>query len=1241
MRIQHLKYLIILSAFSCAQQKKNITEDNAPVQLEFEGYHVPVDSLQDPLIFVIENPDANQVLAGDPAKIATNTNRHSAGEPIVVKGKNNPVFTLGQDSILLPTQLQVYDSSFLAGMPEIIVAKDGYTKDQNPQNFKSLSKLQGLKHGNIRCLIEDHLGNIWLGTEGGGVSKYDGKSFTHFTEKEGLPYNDVRCIMQDSKNNIWFGTNGAGIAKYDGKSFIHYKGNSEFSEYDVLCLEEDSEGNIWMGTDGFGAVKYTPSGNENDSLKFTAYSIQQGLPGNIVWTIEKDLTGNLWFGTEEAGIAFFDGVSFVHFSSNHGLAGNHVLTIYADKKGSLWIGTEGNGFSKLSFEEPSNPNQGYTFFNYNQSMGLSGNVVSNIFEDQQGTIWLSSPGNGVCRFVNEGQKGYSYFDHFGSEEGLTNEAISSSLEDRSGNIWFATYGGGIAKYDGKLFTHFTQREGLSSQHIWSMTEDADGNMWFGSAGGGVSKYDGSFFYNYNVSQGLCHNDIRSMFTDQNGNLWFGSQGKGVSKYTPGDAKRNVKETFTTYDENSGLFGSDVRNIIQDKNGNIWFALSGSGLTKYDGKTFTHFKKEHGLSGNDVRCVLADRDGNIWVGTNGEGVTKIESVLSDGKITYSFKHFRESEGFPSDFIICAYQDKSENIWFGSYGNGIIKVSQKEESDTYSIVALTEEKGLANNFVFSIVEDFDGNMWFGTRFGLSKLSPEKLNLFNKKLETNTFTPSDVFFKNYTYEDGFLGIGCNGKSIFQSKDKTIWIGSNDRLTACHLGGENTFADTIAPKIQITGISLFNEKIPWTSLIDKKDTAFVLGNGVEVGDFEFDDLSRWYGVPQNLSLSHENNYLTFQFIGITMYQPASVKYQYKLEGFDQNWSAIDKRTEAPYGNLPHGDYTFRVKAMSGDGIWSDEVTFNFTIRPPWWHTWMFRISAAVFVIVVLYLIFLWRTASLRTRQKQLEKTVKERTLQVTEQKQLIEQKHKEITDSINYAERIQRSFLATHELLRHNFNDYFVFFKPKDVVSGDFYWATNLSNGTFALVTADSTGHGVPGAIMSILNIACLEKAVDEEKLTEPDEILNYTRLKIIERLKKDGSADGGKDGMDGSLVCFDFENRIVKYAAANNPIWIVRRSEILVFEPDKMPVAKHDKEHIPFTAKNISVEKGDLVYTFTDGFADQFGGNRGKKFMYKRLKQLFISVAHLPMSEQENQIEKAFNDWRGNLEQVDDVCIFGVRI
>lgn len=187
-----------------------------------------------------------------------------------------------------------------------------------------------------------------------------------------------------------------------------------------------------------------------------------------------------------------------------------------------------------------------------------------------------------------------------------------------------------------------------------------------------------------------------------------------------------------------------------------------------------------------------------------------------------------------------------------------------------------------------------------------------------------------------------------------------------------------------------------------------------------------------------------------------------------------------------------------------------------------------------------------------------------------------------------------------------------------------------------------------MSILNISCLEKAVEVGKLSTPDKILNYTRKKIIETLKRDGSPEGGKDGMDGSLLSFDFRKNQLLCASANNPVWVIRPAQspntvpkLIELKGDKMPVGKHEKDTIPFTLHHFTLQTGDLVYTLTDGYADQFGGERGKKFTTKRLRELLLNIAHEPMARQKQTLNEVFDRWKGNLEQVDDVCVVGIRI
>ncbi len=272
---------------------------------------------------------------------------------------------------------------------------------------------------------------------------------------------------------------------------------------------------------------------------------------------------------------------------------------------------------------------------------------------------------------------------------------------------------------------------------------------------------------------------------------------------------------------------------------------------------------------------------------------------------------------------------------------------------------------------------------------------------------------------------------------------------------------------------------------------------------------------------------------------------------------------------------------------------------------------------------------------------------VEITKQKEIIETKNKEITDSIHYAKRIQRALLASDKILKSNLPEHFIFYKPKDIVSGDFYWASETvdekGEKSFLITAADCTGHGVPGAFMSLLGISYLNEITIEKKITQPDLILNNLRANIIKAFKGDGEHETTKDGMDMILCRFNFKKMKLDFASANNPVWIIKANtqQLQVYNPDKFPVGSHQDEIKPFALQTVDLEKGDTIFTITDGFADQFGGEKGKKYKYKQLKDFLISIQHKTMDEQKNALEIEFKKWIGSLEQVDDVLIIGIRV
>ena len=910
--------LLLITAgltYSCTQKAKEQSAKHQIMVVKAQGYVVPLDSMAKPKFIPVDDESKlHKIPAGKPKVVPILSNIHPAGKPKVVKAGKPRICTPGKDGFSLPKTLSAIGRPFLVGLPKVVRAKEAYAKDQNPQSFSTFNNLQGLVIGYVTCEIEDKNGNLWFGTSGGGVMKYNGQTFLNFTEKEGLISNFVYSILEDKNGNLWFGTNRGEISKYDGQNFTHFTKKENLNNYYVWDILEDINGNLWFGTLGGGVWKF-------DGHGFTQFTEKEGLSNNFVSNIMEDKSGNLWFGTK-AGVSKYDGRNFTHFTQKEGLCNNEVSSILEDKNGNLWFSTWAGGVSKYDGQE---------FTNFTKKEGLSDNFVSSILEDKSGNLWFGT-WIGVSKYDGDS------FTHITEKEGLSNNDVRRILKDNNGNLWFATQGGGVSKYDGQKFTHFTQEEGLSDNLVCDILEDKSGNLWFGTSNG-VSKYDGLSFIHFTEKEGLSKNGVMS--------------------------------------------------ITQDKSGNLWIGTWGGGVSKYDGHGFTNFTKKEGLSDNFVVSILEDKSGNLWFGTS-RGVSKYDG--------HGFTHFTEKEGLCNNFVYSILEDKSGNLWFATHTSGVLKY------DGHSFTHFTEKEGLSNNEVRSILEDKSGNLWFGTRFGLSQLTRDRLAEITRKIQSKTVSNNDVFFSNYTNEDGFFGIGANPcKAICEDKNGDIWIGTDDRLTILHSAGIGE--DTAAPNIQLTNLALFNENIDWVTLAHKKDSTFTLSNGVKIGNFEFDNTSKWYNLPQHLSLAYNNNFLNFQYVGITLQAPGKMKYQFQLEGLEDDWNALTDRSEATYGNLAPGTYTFKVKARSGSGTWSREFRYTFTIRPPWWKTtWAYALYLLAFLGSIFGFIY-WRSAALKRENRILEEKVQLRTRQ-------LQKKSTELEASLDILKSTQAQLIQSEKL-------------------------------------------------------------------------------------------------------------------------------------------------------------------------------------------------------------------------------------
>jgi len=362
-------------------------------------------------------------------------------------------------------------------------------------------------------------------------------------------------------------------------------------------------------------------------------------------------------------------------------------------------------------------------------------------------------------------------------------------------------------------------------------------------------------------------------------------------------------------------------------------------------------------------------------------------------------------------------------------------------------------------------------------------------------------------------------------------------------------------------------------------------------------------------------------------------------LEPLEKEWSPPFSKNEVDYPVLPPGKYTLNVRACNNDGIWSDVPTiFNFIIKPPFWLTWWGITLEILLGLLMVYFYIQYKEAALLKEKKVLEKKVKERTIEIQEQKEIVEQKNKDITDSINYAKNIQEAILPHIIDIESKFPESFILFKPRDIVSGDFYWLANKNEFTYIAV-ADCTGHGVPGAFMSMLGIALLNEIINMNEEVQVGNILDKLRENVINSLHQTGESGKSKDGMDITLCMINWKEKQVHMAGANNPLYLLRNNEVVEIKGDKMPIG-YSVRMDNFTDNVINIKYDDCIYLFSDGYADQFGGPNGKKFKYSQLKELLIKINELPMKEQKTILEKTIEDWKKDSFQVDDIIMLGIK-
>lgn len=1093
--------------------------------------------------------------------------------------------------------------------------------------FTTYTSDNGLALDVVYCSSMDHFGNIWFGTQGGGVSRYDGKTFVTFTTAQGLASNSVWSILEDKSGNMWFCTNG-GVSKYDGKRIVSY--NKEQKNSNVWCIAEDNKGNLWWGTSGNGVIKYNGTKRK--------YTTKQGLANNSVKSILKDKKGNLWIGTAGGGVSKYDGKTFVTYTTKEGLADNYVNVLLEDKQGNIWMGGKDKGVSKFD---------GKVFVNYTVNDGLPSNSIRSICQDKTGILWLGTNGGGVCRFDEK------TFVNYTTTQGLANNSVCSILEDKSGNIWFCTNGGGVSKYEGNAFSNFTTIQGMPNSNVWSITEDKKGNLWLGTDNG-ASCFNGYSFKNYALSP--VNKAILSVMEDKTGSVWLGTYEGGVYRY---DGKKIMLYTIA-----NGLPNNTVRAMYQDTSGNIWFATDG-GASCYDGKSFTNYNVSKGLADNLMFNILQDKSGKLWFATN-SGIS-----CFDG---HSFKNYTTAQGLADNAVYVIMQDKNECLWFGTqYGlSCLTKSKQADQSVTPSNKSLfqnfTTENGLPDNYVTQVVELSNGKIVVGTNLGIALFStPHGDNLKLNDLE--------LFNTPLGYPVKDVNVGPH--AMFVDSKGIIWISTgSDKTGLVRFDYSAIHPNSDKPYVVIQNIKIGEENIPWECILKKNEfkmkrlhsasvtskfsnqdslsmimsvfntfgknvPASVLDNQIKrFDDIVFDEVDKFYPIPKNLVLPYNHNQITFDFTAIEPSRAFLVNYQYILEGYSKSWSPVSNRTDASFGNIDEGTYTFKLKAQSPQGTWSVPVTYTFRVLPPWWRTWWMYLVYSALTVALIVLITLLNTRRLRLKAKELRQKVTEATEIIMQQKHAVEEINKHITDSIDYAQRIQNAILPEKKYINSLFGNHFIYFQPKESVSGDFYWFGQKDN-KIIFATVDCTGHGVPGALMSMIGNTLLNEIINGKGITESDEILNDLRKNVIHVLKQKDGPESQKDGMDIAVCVLDKDKMILEFSGAHHSLYHFREGILNEIKGDKQAIGYVRGQLQAFTKNTIEVRQGDTLYLFTDGFVDQKGYLTKKKFYYTPFRELLTSIQHESMFMQEEILRTTFNNWKRDLDQVDDVLVIGIKL
>lgn len=653
---------------------------------------------------------------------------------------------------------------------------------EQPIKFDRISLEQGLSQSSVNCILQDRQGFMWFCTQE-GLNRYDGYSFKVYrhdaADPNSLSENFVRSITEDASGALWIGTEGGGLDKFDrdaGK-FTHYPSIFNF----VRVVYQDREGILWIGTTGGGL--YTL---DSSTERVTRYSHNPRAPDSLsndyIQTLFEDRQGALWIGMDGGGLDRFDRATgkFAHYQHDpadpSSLSYNAVWAIYEDRSGRLWIGTDGGGLDQLDRTMESPSFGGTAHFTHYQhdpadANSLADNAIRAIYEDQAGALWIGMNGGGLERFDPEAGQ-FSHHQHnLGDPHSLSDNSVSAIYEDREGVLWVGTAAGGLSKSDrsSASFNHYqalpNDPNSLGHNSVWSIYEAANGSLWIGTSDG-LDRFDRSTgqwtHYRHDPSDpdSLADVVVRVVREDRYGKLWIGLNAGKVDQLDPLTGR--ITHYQISSSDSQRLRDAPVLSIFQDRDGNLLAGLAGGGLHIFDRSTghFIPYKNSgcgQCLAGAYIRVIYQDRTGTLWIGTAGDGVNAMDPKTGQ-IIDYPAKP-SDPASLSHSLVHSILQDQQGVLWFGTTGG-----LNRFNAETRTFTRFTEKEGLPNNMVYGILEDGQGYLWLSTNAGLARFDPRTLTFTNYDvsdgLQSNEFN-SGAFFKGKSGEMFFGGI--NGFNAF----------------------------------------------------------------------------------------------------------------------------------------------------------------------------------------------------------------------------------------------------------------------------------------------------------------------------------------------------------------------------------------------------------------------------------------------------------------------------------------------